>query len=115
MPPTHLFAGIPVRDRDAASGWYERLTGRPPDLVPNAGEAAWQVTGDGWVYIIEDAPRAGTALNTLLVDDLDAYLRELAGRGIPAGPVQAHAGARHVAISDPDGNRLQLGQPHRSA
>ncbi|HEY4429287.1 MAG TPA: hypothetical protein VGN08_13885 [Solirubrobacteraceae bacterium] len=32
---THLFAGISVADRDAAAAWYERLTGRPPDLIPN--------------------------------------------------------------------------------
>jgi predicted enzyme related to lactoylglutathione lyase len=111
MPPTHVFAGIPVRDRDRAREWYEQLTGRPPDLVPNAIEAAWQISGDGWVYIVEDPARAGSALNTFLVADLDAYLAELAGRGIAPGPVEELPWARQVVLSDPDGNRLKLGQP----
>jgi hypothetical protein len=52
MAVTHVFAGIPVADRDAAVGWYERLAARPPDLIPNADEAAWQLNDTGWVYVI---------------------------------------------------------------
>ncbi len=82
MAVTYLFAGIPVAHRDAAAGWYERLVGRPPDLVPNDDEAAWRLTETGWIYIVVDADRAGSALHTLLVDDLDAFLAGLAERGI---------------------------------
>jgi hypothetical protein len=60
----HLFASIPVADRDAAVGWYGRLTGRPPDLVPNEKEAAWRLTETGWIYVIVDPDRAGSALHT---------------------------------------------------
>jgi hypothetical protein len=109
---THVFAGIPVADRDAILGWYERLTGRPPDLIPNADEAAWQMSEDGWIYIVADVDRAGSALHALLVDDLDAFLVELVERGIAAGPIETIGGAVRVAIvTDPDGNRLKLGQP----
>jgi catechol 2,3-dioxygenase-like lactoylglutathione lyase family enzyme len=109
---THLFAAIPVADRDAAVAWYGRLAGRPPDLIPNDIEAAWQLTEAGWIYVIADPGRAGSGLHTLLVDDLDAFLAELATRGIVAGPVETIGDAVRVAIvTDPDGNRLKVGQP----
>jgi hypothetical protein len=112
MAVMHLFASIPVANRDAAAGWYERLTGRPPDLVPNDDEAAWRLTDTGWVYVIADPDRAGSALHTLLVDDLDGFLAGLAARGIDADPIGVmDNGVRRTLVTDPDGNRLQLGQP----
>jgi predicted enzyme related to lactoylglutathione lyase len=112
MAVAHVFAGIPVADRDAAVSWYERLCGRPPDLIPNEDEAAWQLNDAGWIYIIADVDRAGSSLNTLLVDDLDAFLADLTERGIAAGPVETIGdGVRGTVITDPDGNRLQVGQP----
>jgi catechol 2,3-dioxygenase-like lactoylglutathione lyase family enzyme len=110
----HLFAGIPVSDRDAAVAWYERLLGRPPDLVPNEEEAAWQLTGAGWICVIADEQHAGSARHTLLVDDLDAFLNALTERGIEAGPIEIVSGSvRTTVVSDPDGNLLKVGQPPR--
>jgi len=112
MAVTYVFAGIPVVHRDTAAGWYERLIGRPPDLVPNNDEAAWRLTETGWIYVIVDADRAGSALNTLLVDNLDAFLAGLAERGITTSPVETIGDAvRRTVVTDPDGNRLQIGQP----
>jgi hypothetical protein len=34
---------MPVRDLGAAIGWYERLAGRTPDLIPNEREAEWRI------------------------------------------------------------------------
>jgi predicted enzyme related to lactoylglutathione lyase len=113
---THVFASIPVADRDAAAAWYERLAGRPPDLIPNDEEAAWRMTETGWIYVIADAARVGSALNTLLVDDLDAFLAGLASRGIAAAPIQTGGGdVRFTIVTDPDGNRLKVGQPPAQA
>jgi hypothetical protein len=109
---TYVFAGIPVVDRDAAAGWYERLVGRPPDLIPNDDEAAWRLTDTGWIYIVVDAKRAGSALNTVLVDDLDEFLAGLAERAIRGSSVAMIGGdVRTTLVTDPDGNRLQIGQP----
>jgi predicted enzyme related to lactoylglutathione lyase len=109
---THLFASIPVADRDVAVAWYERLAGRSPDLIPNEREAARQVRGAAWIYLLADAGRAGSALHTLLVDDLDAFLAELAERGIESGPVETMGeAARFALVTDPDGNRLKVAQP----
>jgi catechol 2,3-dioxygenase-like lactoylglutathione lyase family enzyme len=107
----HLFAGIPVADLARARDHYERLTGRPPDLIPNEHEAAWQLTPTGWIYVVVDAERAGRALNTVLIDDLDRFLAELSERGVLAGPVRdVTEGVRESIVEDPDGNRLKVGQ-----
>ena len=109
---THVFASIPVIDRDAAAAWYGRLAGRDPDLIPNEDEAAWQLTDTGWIYVIADPGRAGSALNTILVDDVEGFLAALAERGIPSGPVETYGnGVRHTTVTDPDGNRLKVAQP----
>jgi hypothetical protein len=79
---TYVFAGIPTGDYAAALPWYERLFGRPPDMLPQDEEAAWQFTDTGWVYLVGDADRAGKALLTLLVDNLDEQVAALAERGL---------------------------------
>ncbi|MHB8241482.1 MAG: VOC family protein [Solirubrobacteraceae bacterium] len=112
MTITHVFAGIAVADRAASGQWYERLLGRAPDLIPNEQEAAWRLTETGWIYIVVDPERAGTGLHTLLVDDLDAFLGDVERRGIVVGHVETYEnGTRRAGITDPDGNRLGVGQP----
>jgi hypothetical protein len=61
-----LFAGMAVADYPASRGWYELFFGRPPDLVPNDNEAAWQVAAEGWVYIVGDSAPAGNALGNVI-------------------------------------------------
>ena len=112
MRVTHVFASLPVADRDAAAAWYERLLGRPADLVPNDDEAAWQLSEGGWIYVIADPERAGSGMHTLLVDDLDAFLHDLAESGIAAAPVETIAtDVRRTLVVDPDGNRIKVAQP----
>ncbi|HEY5261054.1 MAG TPA: VOC family protein [Solirubrobacteraceae bacterium] len=108
-----MFAGVYVRDREAAIEFYERLLGKPPAMLPNDDEAAWQLTDSGWLYVVRDAGKAGGALVTLLVDDPDEQIPALAERGVETEPVQEKAGGavRSIWVVDPDGNRIQLGQP----
>jgi predicted enzyme related to lactoylglutathione lyase len=102
---------VPVAGLDAALVWYERLFGRPPDMRPHPGEACWRASGDGWVYVIEDANRAGHGLLTLIVEDLDAVLAGLAARGVEAGPVEPVGDhGRKAALDDPEGNRVSFAQ-----
>jgi catechol 2,3-dioxygenase-like lactoylglutathione lyase family enzyme len=106
-----LFAGVPVAELHAALAWYERLLGGPPDLVPNESERLWRLTDGGWVYVVEDAERAGGGLLTLIVDDMDAHLAELEGRGIEAGEIEAISETtKKAVIVDPDGNRITFGE-----
>jgi predicted enzyme related to lactoylglutathione lyase len=102
-----LFAAIPTADYAVGRAWWERFFGREPDLLPNDHEAAWRVTTDGWIYVIGDAARAGKALVTLLVDDLDAWIARLA---LDVGEMNTMPGGiRTLMITDPEGNTIQLG------
>jgi glyoxylase I family protein len=78
MPITHLFAGVAVSDFAAAHRWYEALFGRPPDMLPNEGEAVWHVTNFGSVYVTANPARAGSALVPIAVSNLDEHATALA-------------------------------------
>ncbi len=111
MAFTYVFAGVPVADHEAALEWYERLLGRPPDRIPTDGDAVWQLSETGSIYVVRDPPRAGGALVTLIVDDLDAWIADVAGRGIAAGEIDTAPGAvRRAAVTDPDGNRITVAE-----
>ncbi len=110
----HLFAGIHVADLAGARQFYERLLGRAPDLVPNDSEAAWELRDGAWIVLIADRERAGSALHTLLVADLDGFLAAARGRGVEPGPVEpVGEGMRQAIVTDLDGNRLKLAAPVR--
>jgi hypothetical protein len=105
-----LFAGIPVRDFATAEDWYERLLGGPPSFFPHDTEAVWEIAEHRYVYIVEDAERAGRALVTLFAEDLDAQLDGIASRGIePAQQETYRNGVRKVTFRDADGNEIGFG------
>jgi glyoxylase I family protein len=104
---SHVFAGVPVRNLEAALAWYERLLGRPPDSRPMAAEGVWHLTGQSSIYVVADARRAGQALLTIAVDDLESLLAALIGRGVPEGELERIPGPPvRAVITDPDGNRV---------
>jgi len=108
---THVFAGVPVSDYAASRSWYERLLGRPPDVLPHDEEAVWQLADGGLLYILADAANAGRSVVTLIVPDLAGELAALDERGIASPSVEAVGGAGLKAtIVDPDGNRIALAQ-----
>lgn len=116
MAVTEFFAGVAVADFGAALAWYERLFGKPPESFPHEAEAVWRVTDHAWVYVVaverSVAERAGGALLTILVDDLEDQVARLAERELPAGSIDVMPGAaRKVEISDPEGNRITFAQP----
>jgi predicted enzyme related to lactoylglutathione lyase len=111
MSIEYVFAGLAVSRLDAGVEWYARLLGRPPDMLPNEREAAWQVAQTASVYIAADEDRAGRSAVTMFVDDLDAELEGIARRGIPVGEIEVAPGLfRRVKVSDPDGNTIQLAE-----
>jgi predicted enzyme related to lactoylglutathione lyase len=111
MAVTVLFAALPTADLRTALPWYERLMGRPPDLVPHDREAAWQVATAGWIYVVADGARAGRALLTLIVDDLDDQLAQLGERGLRAGEIEILPDVgRKATITDPEGNTIAFAE-----
>lgn len=105
----HLFAGLRVRDFQAARPWYERLLGEPT-FHPHATEAVWTLAEDRSVYIVEHADGAGNGVATIFVDDLDAYVAAIAARGLePDERLTYSNGVRKTLYRDPDGNELGFG------
>jgi catechol 2,3-dioxygenase-like lactoylglutathione lyase family enzyme len=109
-----LFAGIRVRDLPAARAWYERLLGQP-SFFPNATEVVWTLAADRSLYIEEDPGRAGGALITVFVDDLDALISEIGSRGLEPAERETYSnGVRKATYRDDDGNEIGFGGAPRN-
>jgi hypothetical protein len=105
-----LFAGIPVGDYERALAWYERLLRSGPSFLPNATEAVWELAEHRFVFIEVRPEHAGHAMHTLIVDDLEALVSEIAERGIEPAQRETYAnGVRKVTYRDPDGNEIGFG------
>ncbi len=105
----HLFAGLRVRDFEAARPWYERLLGEPT-FFPHATEAVWTLADERHVYIVEHPEGAGNSVVTLFVDDLDAEVEAIAARGLEPHTRETYDnGVRKVTYRDPDGNEIGFG------
>jgi catechol 2,3-dioxygenase-like lactoylglutathione lyase family enzyme len=105
----HLFAGVRVRDFQAARAWYERLLGEPT-FFAHATEAVWTLAEDRSVYIEEHSDGAGNSELTIFVDDLDAQVDTIAARGLePDERLTYSNGVRKAVYRDPDGNELGFG------
>jgi len=105
----HLFAGLRVRDFQAARPWYERLLGEPT-FFPRATEAVWTLGEGRSVYVVEHADGAGQSVVTMFVEDLDDRVAAIAARGLePDGRETYENNVTKVIYRDPDGNEVGLG------
>jgi hypothetical protein len=107
---TDMFAGIPVRDFANALPWYEKLIGSAPTFFATETEAVWEIGEHRWVYIEQVPERAGHAMQTIFVDDLEARVAEIAERGLAPSKRETYAnGVRKVTYRDADGNETAFG------
>ena len=105
----HLFAGLRVRDFEAARPWYDRLFGEPA-FFPHATEAVWMLADDRSVYIVEHPDGSGHSVVTLFVDDLDAHVAAITARGLEPDERETYSnGVRKVLYRDRDGNEVGFG------
>ena len=106
----NLFAGIPVGDYAAALAWYERLLGSPPSSFPHDTEAVWELAEHRLVYIVQRPEHAGHAMHTIIIDDLDTLVAEIAQRGLEPAQRETYGnGVRKITYADPDGNEIGFG------
>lgn len=104
----HLFAGLRVRDFQAARPWYEQLLGEP-SFFPHDTEAVWMLADERSVYIVEHA-EGGHSVVTIMLDDLDAQVEAIATRGLEPAERETYAnGVRKVTYRDGDGNEVAFG------
>lgn len=104
-----LCAGIPVRNYAAARRWYVRLLGSDPAFLGHT-EAAWDLAEDRSVYVVQDPERAGHALVSVFVDDLERRVARASERGIEPNRDETYGyGVCKVTYRDPDGNEFGFG------
>jgi predicted enzyme related to lactoylglutathione lyase len=107
VPIDVLFAGIAVSDLEDARPWYDLLLGRPADIIVDDDEVMWRIAGGAWIYLVRDPERAGRALVTLAVPDLESAMAEIRRRGLGHAPIEAIEGAGSKAsVLDPQGNQV---------
>ena len=105
-----LFAGIYVRDYEAAKPWYERLLGSEPAFIAHETECVWELGEHRFLFINEGAERAGYAAHTIFVDDLEAVVEDIKARGIEPAKRETYGnGVRKVTYRDVDGNEIGFG------
>jgi hypothetical protein len=70
----------------------------------------WELAEHRYLYIEELPERAGHALHTVFVDNLDERVKSIGARGIePASQETYGNGVRKVIYRDPDGNEIGFG------
>ena len=70
----------------------------------------WTVADGRSLYIAEDPGRAGGALITIWVDDLDAVLSEIRARGLEPAERETYSnGVCKATYRDADGNEIGFG------
>ncbi|GAB3750696.1 VOC family protein [Microlunatus parietis] len=114
-----LHLGLRVTDLDRSLAFYTALGYLEVGRVPETGFGSLtmlRLPDDPYVSLelVHDPERPVTdtsAINHLVVqvDDLDAMISELAGRGIEAEP-PSEPGPRVSWLTDPDGYRIELVQ-----
>lgn len=110
MEAMDLFAGVAVRDFDRAVAWYERLLGEAAAFTATDTEWVWQVAEHGWIYVELRPERAGHAMVTAFLDDLDGFVESAAGRGVDPDTRETYEnGVRKMIYLDPDGNEIGFG------
>lgn len=99
-----------MSDYAAARSWYERLLGREPAFIAHATEAVWELAEHRSLFIVEDSDRAGRAIVTIFVDDLEALVAAIASRGLePDERVTYLNGVRKAIYRDADGHEIGFG------
>ena len=109
--PIELFAGVPVSDHAAGVSWFERLLGEPSSFQPHATESVWTLAEHRYVYVVLDPERAGHALVTFMVDDLEGFLAAAGDEGVEPVTVEEYENdVRKAVFRDPDGNEIGVGE-----
>jgi len=105
-----LFAGLPVSDYERALEWYPRLLGDLETFDPHDTERVWTLAEHRYVYAVLHPERAGQALVTVFVDDLDGFVAAASSRGVEPATRETYGnGVRKVTYRDPDGNEIGIG------
>jgi hypothetical protein len=79
-------------------------------MFPHESECVWRLTPTSSIYVAQDPQRAGNAVVTLALEDLDAHERRLHEAGFAFAEEASGTAPRRLVVSDIDGNRLAFFQ-----
>ena len=100
-----------VSDHESAIAWYSSLIGREPDRRPMDPSAEWDLGERSGLQVYLDPEKAGGHNMIIGVDDLDAALEEVRGRGIEGEGFTVPSGQFKLCmLEDPSGNVVVLSQ-----
>ncbi|MGB0114198.1 MAG: VOC family protein [Ilumatobacteraceae bacterium] len=105
---------INVRDADESLAFYTDVLGltERTDRPDFSFRGAWLDVGGQQVHLIEgDVPTSVGQHFAIRVDDLDAVVSELRGRGVDVRDPKPVGTARQTFVFDPSGNMIELHQP----
>ena len=106
---------ICVRDVDEAVAFYTDVLGLTIAPRPDAlGDGKWLDAGGGQVHLLaSDEPRSQRDHFALQVDDVDACVSDIEGKGVKVLRIDLIApGVGHQAfLNDPSGNLIELNEP----
>jgi predicted enzyme related to lactoylglutathione lyase len=101
-----------VRDLDLGRAFYRDLLGFTETHYDGVSRWSRLERGDTEIGLAEGEPDADAAVAHLDVDDVKAEADRLRAQGAKVGVVfELHGEMRLLDVYDPDGNRIELGQP----
>jgi predicted enzyme related to lactoylglutathione lyase len=107
---------LPVSDMQRSVVFYRDSLGL--EVLEHDGDWSEVTAGDQRIGLNSGESPAGDggAVIAFAVDDMDATVEELKGRGVEfAGEVSEHPWGRLAPFKDPDGNDLQVYSPPAGA
>ena len=101
-----------VRDLDLGRSFYRDQLGFTETLFDGVARWSRLQRGDTEIGLAEGDPQENGPVAHLDVDDVKAEADRLRAAGVQVGVVfELHGEMRLLDVHDPDGNRIELGQP----
>jgi len=101
---------LDAKDPEASKRFYHETLGIPINLDENG----LKCFDSGYTGLDIDASVhfPGKVSISFLVEDIDAYAKELRAKGLDVDdPGDSHLGMRAFALEDPDGHRVEIQSP----
>lgn len=105
------YTALLTGDLAAAEAWYTKLFGRGPDNRPMDTLIQWELFDHVGLALSSSTEIAGKGVMFLIVEDVAAERRRLAGVGITLGDDIPGDYSTLAQVHDPDGNKLTLATP----
>ena len=109
------YSALLVADLDASEDWYARLMGRGPDNRPMDTLVQWELFDHVGLAISTSTEIADSGAVFLIVQDVGAERRRLAGLEIELSADIPGDYSVLAQVRDPDGNLITLASPPNPA